>query len=191
MKMKRSSVFEGVFTGVLACVFCLTSNAEATTLNVNLDLQYSDPGDMSSGGNWTVSALAGDFGLAGITFDILQANFAGDFLISNSIFEVQDFFARGGGMGINIVAGDDLGSPTLNVGVGTAVDLVTGTFDPGDVPALSDIAANLFNASGGAVEVSGQSLTSSVSSNFIPEPAAMALLGMGLFGMAVRDRRRS
>ncbi len=45
---------------------------------------------------------------------------------------------------------------------------LTGAFDPGDIPSLSNIGANLFNASGAAVEVTGQNLTSSLTSNFIP-----------------------
>ena len=81
MKMNRSIVL----VGVVLCVFCLTPYSKATTLNVNLDLQYSDPGDVNSGGNWTVSALAGNFGLAGITFKVSPANFTGDFLVSNSV----------------------------------------------------------------------------------------------------------
>jgi len=94
-------------------------------------------------------------------------------------------------MGFEIVAGDNLASPTLNVGVGTAVDLVTGTFDAGAVPALSDMEANLFDASSAAVEVAGQNLTSSLTTNFVPEPTTLALLGIGLIGLATTVRRRS
>ena len=180
-----------MFVCALVCALVSVHKVQATTLNVNLDLAFNDPADMNSGGNWTVSALSGNFGLAGITFDILPANFAGNFLISNTIFEVQNSFAIGGGMGFNIVAGDDLGTPTLNVGVGSAVDLVTGTFDPGDKPVLSNLGANLFNASGAAVEVTGQNLTTSLTTNLVPEPATLALLSMGLIGLAVTARQRS
>jgi len=184
-----------LYVGTLVCALGVVCEANATTLNVNLDLEFTDPGDMNSGGNWTVSALAGDFGLAGIVFDVLPANFAGNFLISDTIFEVQVSQPIGGGMGFEIVAGDDLSTPTLNVGVGTAVDLVTGTFDSGDVPALAIIGANLFDSSNAAVAdavaVSGQSLTSSSTSNFVPEPTTLALLGIALISVATAARRRS
>lgn len=177
--------------GAFSCALVLAPGAYATTLDVNLDLEFNNPNDMASGGNWTVSALAGDFGLAGITFDILPANFAGNFLISNTIFEVQLSAPVGGGIGFEIVAGDDLATPTLNVGVGTAVDLVTGTFDAGDVPALADIGANLFNASGAASAVSGSNLTSSFTSNFVPEPTTLTLFALGIIGIASSARRRN
>jgi len=181
-----------LFVGSLVCALCFAHEANATTLNVNLDLVFSDPGDVNSGGNWTVSALAGDFGLAGIVFDILPANFAGNFLISNTIFEVQEFDTLGGGgMGFEIVTGDNLATPTLNVGVGSAVDLVTGTFNAGDVPALANIGANLFDTNGVLVGVSGQNLTSSATNNIIPEPTTLILFGIGLIGVVSTSRRRS
>ena len=63
-----------LFVGALACALCLAHGANATTLDVNLDLDFNNPDDTNSGGNWTVSALAGDFGLAGIFFEISPAN---------------------------------------------------------------------------------------------------------------------
>jgi len=52
-----------LFVGAVVCTVGVACEANATTLNVNLDLVFNDPNDMNSGGNWTVSALAGDFGL--------------------------------------------------------------------------------------------------------------------------------
>lgn len=163
-------------------VFCVAQVAEATTLDVNLALDFTDPNDAASGGNWTVSALAGDFGLAGIAFDVVPSNFTGNFLISNAIFEVQQSAPDGSGMGFIFALGDDLTTPTFNVGVGSSVGLVTGTFDPGSIPALSNVGANLFDAGGAVVEVTSPNLTTSLTTNLIPEPTSVVLV---LFGAVV------
>jgi len=179
------------FVGVVICALCFVHGANATTVAVNLNLEFTDPSDISSGGDWTVSALAGNFGLAGIIFDVDPANFTGNFLISNTIFEVQAFIPNGSGTGFEFVVGDGFGTPTLNVGVGgSGVELVTGTFDAGDIPALFNVDANLYNAAGGAVGVLPQNLSTSVTSNFIPEPTTGVLLGLGLMSAVMTARRR-
>ena len=49
-----------LFVCAVVCVLSLVHGAGATTLDVNLDLIFANPNDDASGGNWTVSALAGD-----------------------------------------------------------------------------------------------------------------------------------
>jgi len=180
-----------MFVCSLVCALSVVQVAGATTLEVNLALDFTDPNDAASGGNWTVSALAGDFGLAGVEFDVVPSNFAGTFLISNTIFEAQLSAADGSGTGFIFALGDDLVTPTLNVGVGSSVGLVTGTFDPGSVPALLNVEANLFDAGGAVVEVTSPNLTTSLTTNFVPEPTTLTLATLCLLGIGYRPRKRA
>ncbi len=73
------------------------------------------------------------------------------------------------------------------------VTLATGTFDPGVVPNLVDMSgthtqgANVFN-----VDMSGSVIAAALNTTVraaIPEPATLALLGMGLIGVVSLRRR--
>jgi hypothetical protein len=171
----------------MVCVFPLVQVANADTVDVHLSLDFVDTGDAGSGGTWTVSALADEMGLAGIVFDIEPADFTGNFLISNTIFEVQNYLALGSGLGFELVTGDDLATPTYNVGVGSYVGLATGTFDPGDVPALTDFDANVFLDMTPTVV---DAITStSLTTNLVPEPSTLLLGAMSTVGLLMRRRR--
>lgn len=180
-----------LFVCSVVCALSVVQVASATTLEVNLNLDFIDSNDAASGGIWTVSALAGDFGLAGIAFDVVPSNFFGNFLISNTIFEVQQSAPDGSGTGFIFALGDDLVTPTLNVGVGSSVELVIGTFDPGSVPALLNVGANLFDAGGAAVEVTSPNLTTSLTTNLVPEPTTLTLATLCLVCIGYRTRKRA
>jgi hypothetical protein len=180
-----------LFVCVVVCTLSLNHVAGATTVDANLSLDFTNPNDAGSGGNWTVSALAGDFGLAGISFDVVPSNFAGTFLISNTVFEVQQSAPDGSGTGFIFALGDDLVTPTLNVGVGSSVGLVTGTFDPGFVPALLNVDANLFTAAGGVAGVAPSNLTTSLTTNLVPEPTTLTLIALALLGTGYCRRKQA
>jgi hypothetical protein len=169
------------------CAFSLVQVANAATVDVNLSLDFAVFGDAGSGGTWTVSALADELGLAGIVFDIEPAEFTGNFLISNTIFEVQNYSPLGSGLGFELVTGDDVATPTYNVGVGSYVGLATGTFDPGDVPALSDLGANVFIDMTPSLVMA--TISTSLTTNLIPEPSTLLLGAMATVGLLMRRRR--
>jgi hypothetical protein len=148
----------------LLCAVLLASHAAADNAWFSLNLEFNQPGDLSSGGTWTVVAKADRRGLAGVvlSFEASSLNFnpATGFL-TPAVWEVEesDIF----GLRLETSQGDNLSTGvTYDVGVvgGTfpssyvddpnlvplgsnpdlgsftgGVPLVTGTFNAGDIPA--------------------------------------------------------
>lgn len=161
---------------ICAMVFALTLvQVASATVDVKLNLEFNNPKDADSGGNWTVSALAGHSGLAGIEFQIEPANFTGDFLISNTIFTAQPFSLLDSGIGFKIGAGH-YSTPTFNIGVGSYVGVATGAFDHGSFPELSHPEANEFANEHPFIPIALFSdITTSLTTNLVPEPATSVL----------------
>jgi hypothetical protein len=211
------------FIGALVCVVALASGASATQISLSLNLEFIDPSNFNSGGTWTVVAKADERGIAGIVLGLqdptLNFNPATGFLTPAG-FEIEQsatFSLR-----FEIVQADDLGDPTLDVGVigGTfpstyvddanimlfgsnpdlgsftgGVELATGTFDPGAIPAWFDDGTdkskgNLFIDAAGTV---GGPFDAATTVRFVatPEPTTFALLGIGLAWLAVCSGKRA
>lgn len=148
----------------LLCAVLLASHATADNAWLSLNLEFNQPGDFNSGGNWTVVAKADRRGFAGVvlSFDSSSLNFnpATGFL-TPAVWEIEESAVFG--LRFETVQGDILGigSPTYDIGViggtypSTYVDdpglvplgsnphlgsftggiaLVTGTFSAGDIP---------------------------------------------------------
>jgi hypothetical protein len=204
------------FVGALLCALVLASGATAGNLSLSLNLEFNTLGDQNSGGTWTVVAKAEERGLAGVVMRFpdgsLNFNPATGFLLSPD-FEIK----QSGVFGIEfeIVHADDPGlGATLDVGViggtypSTYVDdpdlaifganpdlgsftggaeVVTGSFDPGDIPSWISGAANLYTVSGSVAAAENVFLTVR---SIVPEPATFALFGAGVAGVMLLGRRK-
>jgi len=205
------------FVGALLCALTLASGATAGDVSLSLNLEFNTLGDLTSGGAWTVVAKAEERGIAGVVMRFpngsLNFNPVTGFLLSPD-FEIK----QSGVFGIEfeIVHGDnpELGA-TLDVGViggtypSTYVDdpdlaifganpdlgsfsggaeVVTGTFDPGDIPSWITAAGNLY-VDPGAVVTAAENVFLTVR-HIVPEPATIALFGMGLAGVLISARRQ-
>jgi hypothetical protein len=152
-----------VFAALL-CSLLGGSQLWAASAWFSLNLEFNDPADFGSGGTWTVVAKADERGLAAALLALNQTSLNFDpatgFLTPVG-FEVEES-GNPGGLFLEILEGDLVFSPTIDVGVvgGTypssyvddpnlivfgsnpdlgsfsgGVPLATGSFDPGDIPA--------------------------------------------------------
>ena len=205
-----------VLGGATLCAVATMSVAHAAHVDLSLDLAFNSPSDRTSGGTWTAVVKADQSGLAGLVF--LAEHINNDAAITGegaAAFEV--FQSQQVGIVIEVVAGDNLDPPTLDVGViggsfptayvepagivalagqpdlgsfAGGARIATGTFGA-DLPDLIEAfeflqqGANVFDASGAAIEAT---LNTTVRAP-IPEPAALALVGIALIGSAVTRRR--
>lgn len=201
---------------LLAVAAMLFSPAGVQAANVwfSLNLQFSTPGNVNSGGTWTTVAKADPQGIAGVSMYLANTTF-GSFLAPPQ-FPIQ--LQTGNTTQRNIAIGDDLVGP-IPFGIGvigssfpsTYVDpvglvpfggnpnfgsftggvaLATGTFAPGVVPGWSTQGfnatdANLFALNGTAVDADVLLTVRSV----IPEPATLGLAGVALIGLIAAARR--
>jgi len=209
------------FFGALVCVIALASGASATQISLSLNLEFTNPSDFTSGGTWTVVAKADERGIAGIAIELqdptLNFNPATGFLTPAG-FEIATSATFG--PRLDIVLGDDLSDPTLDVGViggtfpSTYVDdpnivpfganpdlgsftggvaLVTGTFDPAAIPAWFDDGMDKSQGNlftDGAGTVVGALVVTTVRYVAVPEPTTLALLSMALACVASCSRKR-
>ncbi len=204
-------LFSIVFSGV----------AGAAEISLSLNLEFNNPVDFSSGGNWTVVAKADERGIAGIVLALENSTLNFDpstgFLTPASFgVEQSGVF----GLRLEIIQGDTLTNPTLDVGVigGTfpstyvddpnltlfganpdlgafsgGVELATGSFDPGDVPSWFDDGVNFSIGNlfdNAAAILSFVTVSTTVRFVAIPEPTTLFLLGLGLT-LTMAARRRN
>lgn len=197
------------------------NQAMAQNVWLSLNLEFNDPTDYGSGGTWTVVAKADLEGLAGVVFYLDQAtlnfNAATGFLTPAGMEEDN---SNANGLRIEIVQAD-LGfiSPTYDIGVpgGTypssyvddpalsplwgnpdlgsftgGVELVTGSFDPGDIPdwyAPEAPDGNVYFSTS-SISVLPAPVQLTVRAAPIPEPATFMLGAIGLLAVATRRRTR-
>ena len=209
------------FVGVVLCAVILPGFVSAAAISLSLNLDFNDPNNFNSGGNWTVVAKADERGIAGIVLALEDStlNFApGTGFLTPVGFEVEGSGVFG--LRLEIVQGDDLTVPTLDVGVigGTypstyvddpnltlfgassdlgafsgGVELATGSFDPGVVPNWYNDGSDF---SSGNLFDSTASVIGPITANTtirystVPEPSTALLLGLGLTVTAAIRRRR-
>lgn len=201
-------------TALAALVVLLAVHrTDAAQIDVSMNLDFNDPADFSSGGNWTIVAKADERGIAGIVVRLEEAslNFDPDTgFLTPAGFEVEK--SEVFGLELEMVQGDDLADPTFDVGViggpypssytdppkvahlddypklgsfSGGVPLATGDFDPGDIPTWISGEGNIFSNS---LDVIAADVELTVRYIPIPEPTAFALFGLGLFCLPHRQR---
>ncbi|TWU29991.1 PEP-CTERM sorting domain-containing protein [Bythopirellula polymerisocia] len=188
--MKRSHF---VFAALLS-MGLLSSSSSAGNAWFSLNLEFNNSADFNSGGTWTAVAKADERGFSAIVLNFVSSSLNFDPLtgfLTPAGFEVEQS-AIFGGTRLEIVEGDDLIDPTLDVGViggsfpssyvddpglivfgsnadlGTftgGVQLATGSFEPGDIPTWIAPGTNLGNDTN-ALLFTGQSPP-----NHVIEPA--------------------
>jgi hypothetical protein len=202
----------------LLCAVLLASHAAADNAWFSLNLEFNQQGNLSSGGTWTVVAKADRRGLAGVVLSLqassLNFNPATGFL-TPAVWEVEE--SQIDGLRLETAQGDDISQGvTYDVGVigGTypssygddprlaplgsnpalgsfsgGVALVTGTFDPGDIPTwwtgADPTDANLFTGNG--PQVVGPAIHLTVR-HIVPEPTSFALLADSLLAVVTFRR---
>lgn len=212
------------FISLSAALLCVLTLAGGTAvggdISLSVNLEFINPGDFSSGGTWTAVAKAEERGIAGLVmmFEDASLNFnpATGFLTPIG-FEVEASAVFG--LRLEIVQGDDLVDPTLDVGViggtypSTYVDdpnlvllgsnpdlgsftggvaLATGTFDPSDIPAWFDDGSDfsIGNLFSDAVgTVVAADNVFTTVRYIVPEPSTLVMFGFGLALAAVARRR--
>jgi hypothetical protein len=208
------------YRSVLAALLCavlLASHAAADNAWFSLNLEFNQPGDLNSGGTWTVVAKADRRGLAGVVLSFqsstLNFNPATGFL-TPSVWEVED--SQIDGLRLETVQGDDLGEFTYDIGViggtypSTYVDdpdlvvlganpdlgsftggvaLVTGTFNAGDIPTwwTGPESTDANIFTGNGFQVVGPAIHLTVR-HIVPEPTSFALLAGSLLAVVTLRR---
>ncbi len=204
------------FVCALLLALILPGFVSAASISLSLNLDFNDSSDFGSGGDWTVVAKADEEGIAGIVLalDDSTLNFApGTGFLTPAGFEIA--VSAVFGLRREIVLADDLTDPTLDVGVigGTypstyvddpsltlfgassdlgsftgGVELATGSFDPGDVPAWfndgSDFSeGNLFDTTASAFGPIDTTTTTRYlaprAGSPVPEPSAAIVFAFG------------
>jgi len=205
-----------VWLFILIAIISFHATAPAAEVDLSLNLDFNNPGDFNSGGTWTIVGKADERGIAGLSMSLTNINFNDSGFLAPMEFDVRRFGPFG--VVINIALGDDLRPPVpLDIGViggpfpSSYVDdpnlalfmgnpdlgsftggvaLVTGSFNPGVIPAWATTEANVFVGStfpGGVIRAN----TEVTVRNVIPEPATIGLAGLSLIALIATARRRA
>src|SRR3954447_4936553 len=73
-----------LFIGAACAIVCAAANlwpaiAQAQTIDLSLNVLYSSPSDVNSGGTWLLVAKSSNFGIAGLTTRVAGINSPTDF----------------------------------------------------------------------------------------------------------------
>jgi hypothetical protein len=171
MNMKRSLLLSLFAVAIVAMTF----GQALATVDLQLNLRYTNPADQSMGGGWDLLAQTSDVdGIAGVVAVINNINLAG--ITSNNttltwgVFESQSI-----GAAVEIVLGDDMTS--LAAGIGTPTGLGNVAVDDLGNAAWNNsalLASGTFGATRPSFKLTGGAGESITAANEIQTGAAVA-----------------
>jgi hypothetical protein len=150
--------------GLVSCAlgWLLAAAAPAQTIDISLNVHYTTPGDIDSGGTWEVVAKSTNFGIANLSLRLANIDAAAQFLAPRGTVNGSD------GAGFSILANSPQGEHR-NITLGQA-PLPLNAMEPGDNQTIFYGVGTITNGMPGDVGPTYSSLTNVQNVPWAPDP---------------------